>query len=135
PDMAEIALHVQKLRARLVGSMQAMIGQRRAQAQALSRALGHLSPRTSLNSNRQRLDSLVGRLDQAMQWRLERNRSRLAVAQAGLAAVGPLATLSRGYAIVRRADGQVVRSVGDVAAGEALHVQVSDGEFGVRVEV
>jgi exodeoxyribonuclease VII large subunit len=58
-------------------------------------------------------------------------RSWLSGLQARLVALSPLATLGRGYAIVRREDtGVVVHSVGQVTAGDLLVVQVHDGEFG-----
>jgi len=42
--------------------------------------------------------------------------------------------LARGYAVVTRpADGSLIRKVGQVKAGDALRVRVSDGEFGVNV--
>jgi exodeoxyribonuclease VII large subunit len=46
-------------------------------------------------------------------------------------ALSPLATLERGYAIVQRQDsGAVVRSAGQVSAGDGLTIRVADGEFG-----
>ena len=48
-------------------------------------------------------------------------------------AVGPKATLSRGYAIVRTENGRIVRSVGQVKAGEEVDVQVADGRFPATV--
>jgi exodeoxyribonuclease VII large subunit len=51
---------------------------------------------------------------------------------ARLEALSPLATLERGYAIVRRVEsGRVVASVEQVVPGDALTVRVRDGEFGV----
>jgi exodeoxyribonuclease VII large subunit len=48
-----------------------------------------------------------------------------------LAAISPLGTLGRGYAIVRHDETEtVVRSVAQVAPGDALTVRVADGEFG-----
>ena len=37
-----------------------------------------------------------------------------------LAAVSPLATVARGYAILQREDGRVVRSVAEVATGDRV---------------
>jgi exodeoxyribonuclease VII large subunit len=51
-----------------------------------------------------------------------------------LEAVGPLATLARGYAIVHKKDGQIVRSKEDVASGDSLDITVSDGTFSARVD-
>ena len=56
--------------------------------------------------------------------------AQLAAAGATLGALGPGATLERGYAIVRRtADSAIVRDPAEAAAGTALRVRVARGEF------
>jgi exodeoxyribonuclease VII large subunit len=129
PDLSEMNVLVHERRQRLTAVMQRRLQQHQVEVAQLRRTLNHLSPRVRLENNRQRIDGLNGRLEQAMQRRLERIRARLALAQTGLAAVGPAATLKRGYAIVRREDGQIVRTVTAVAPGDKLEVQVVDGEF------
>ncbi len=76
----------------------------------------------------ERLDLAGGRMETA-------GRRRLADAGAALAQHGKLlealshrATLARGFALVRGADGALKRSAGAVSAGEALVVQFHDGE-------
>lgn len=134
PDIEEIRPQLAALQAALQAELMADIQQKRWQVQSLTRALAHLSPQGRLDNNRQRLDGLTARLDRAMGNRLARSRGRLDVLAAGLTAVSPLATLSRGYAIVRRKDGRIVRTVQDVAAGDFLTIQVADGAFGAKVE-
>ncbi len=46
--------------------------------------------------------------------------------------LSPQATLDRGYAIVSRADGGLVRDPAELAEDEPLRVRVAGGEFGVR---
>ncbi|ADG73874.1 exodeoxyribonuclease VII, large subunit [Cellulomonas flavigena DSM 20109] len=48
-------------------------------------------------------------------------------------ALSPAATLERGYAVVQRADGVVVRSPDDVTAGDRLRVRVAAGELTAEV--
>lgn len=52
---------------------------------------------------------------------------------AQLRALSPAATLDRGYAVVQRADGAVVRDPGDVEAGDALRIRVARGELAATV--
>ena len=73
------------------------------------------------------------RLRRAPLLALERKAARLTTAHARLGALSPLATLDRGYAIVRRGD-DVVRAASDVGAGDALSVRVADGSFGAVVK-
>ena len=51
-----------------------------------------------------------------------------------LEAVSPLAPLERGYALVRKDNGDLVSSVADAVPGDALRVTVRDGDIPVRVE-
>ncbi len=135
PDIVEWEPILRGLKARLAADLGDNLQGKRQQVQNLARSLRHLSPRASLDSQRQRIDGLYGRLDQSMRYLLRREQGRLAVAQAGLTAVSPLATLSRGYAIVRGEDGRrIIRTTKDVTAGDALSVQVSDGAFDVTVD-
>lgn len=133
PDIEEIRPLLQGYAAMLRADMDDLIRQKRWQVQTLARALTHLSPQARLDNNRQRLDVTSARLDRALTSQLVRVRNRLAVAEVGLTAVSPLATLSRGYAIVRHQDGRLVRAAAEVAAGEGLTIQVADGQFTVEV--
>lgn len=133
PDIEELKAIVQGLKTILDNQIHGLIRQKEWQLQSLSRSLAHLTPQAQLDNHQQRLDGLAIRLDQAMQRRLERVKGRLAVAQAHLQAISPLATLARGYAIVRQPDGKIVRLVEDAAAGDTIHIQLSDGSLQVRV--
>jgi exodeoxyribonuclease VII large subunit len=65
---------------------------------------------------------------------LERARAEVSAAQGGLAALSPFATLERGYAIVRRPDGSVVRDAARASIGDPLEVRLAAGGLDVRVE-
>ncbi|WP_067798920.1 exodeoxyribonuclease VII large subunit [Actinomadura formosensis] len=64
---------------------------------------------------------------------LDRAGDELSHTRARLLALSPAATLERGYAIVQRADGTVVRGAGAVEDGERLHVRLAGGRLGVTV--
>ena len=51
-----------------------------------------------------------------------------------MAALNPMAVLERGYAIVTNEAGDTISKVGQVSRGDALNVQVSDGDFDVHVD-
>ena len=67
--------------------------------------------------------------------RAARRARRAALDRSGvrLQALSPLATLARGYAVVR-AEGAVVRDAAAVAPGSRLDVQLTRGRLGARVE-
>ncbi|MCP4418198.1 MAG: exodeoxyribonuclease VII large subunit, partial [Chloroflexi bacterium] len=133
PDVAELRPFINNIQNQLTNSLLEQVGQRRWQMQALQRSLSHLSPQASIESNRQRLDGWHARLDRAMQQWLNQNSHRLSLLQTQLTAVSPIATLGRGYAIVRDVNGHIVRSPADVQVDDALNVQVRDGQFGAVV--
>jgi exodeoxyribonuclease VII large subunit len=51
-----------------------------------------------------------------------------------VAALSPAATLERGYAVVQRADGALVRDPAQVGDDERLTVRVAGGRLPVRVD-
>ena len=65
---------------------------------------------------------------------LDQLDARLARMKANLAHLNPQAVLERGYSIVEKQDGQIVRSAEQVAAGEALRLNFAHGAAQSRVE-
>jgi len=66
--------------------------------------------------------------------RLQRDALHLRGLARSLHAISPLATVARGYAILQRRDGRIVRSVTDSVAGDALQARLADGRLQLRVE-
>lgn len=133
PDMQELQTVFAGMQNRLEQLIHAHLQRRRQLLQSYVRLLDRLGPQMRLANERQWVDGLISRLETAMARRLERAQSKLAVAQARLQAVSPLATLARGYAIVRR-DGQVIRQAAQVRPGDRLQVQLADGSLSVVAE-
>lgn len=134
PDQREIRARLLERQRAAAGYLQRRLQEAGSRLQTLARALRHLSPRRRLDNNRQRLDNLVNRLDQAASRELERRRSRLQLLQTRLTAISPLATLSRGYAIVYGADSRLIRAVAQAVPGERIEIRLADGQFPARVE-
>ena len=91
-------------------------------------------PRRRLAQLRDRLALLAPRPQACIARRLGHGALRLRAVARSLEAVSPLATVARGYSIVRHESGQVVRSVLDAAPGDALEARVTDGWLQMRVE-
>jgi exodeoxyribonuclease VII large subunit len=129
PDINDLRLQVDAMSLTLTETMQARLTRARASLSTLQRALRLLSPFNQLARQRERLDEARTRLAAALAHRLAVLRLRLDGLRARLEGVGPLATLARGYAIVRDADGRTVRSVRAVQRGARLQIKVADGSF------
>jgi exodeoxyribonuclease VII large subunit len=78
------------------------------------------------------LDALLARSRRTLRHLLDRADSELSHTRARVRALSPAATMERGYAVLQRADGTVVRSPEEVAADEELRARVAAGEFAVR---
>ena len=91
-------------------------------------------PQRRLQRLRQQLSDARPRLQAAIARRLQHDALQLRGLARSLEAVSPLATIARGYSILQRGDGAVVRSTRDVAAGDAVSARVSDGALRLRVE-
>jgi len=77
--------------------------------------------------------ALLDRSRRTLDHRLHRASDELAHTVARVVALSPAATLRRGYAVLRREDGAVVRDPAEVTAGEQLRARVAEGEFTVAV--
>ena len=97
------------------------------------RALQRLSPRAEIENRRQNLDDLIHDATRLLKRRVEIQRAQLSGSQRQLNALNPLATLERGYAIVRK-DDQVITNPAQVATADQLKIRVREGEFSARVE-
>ncbi len=78
--------------------------------------------------------ALLDRSRRTLTHRLDRADDDLRHGLASVRALSPKATLERGYAVLQRDDGQAVREVRQVTAGDVLHARVSDGRFDVEVK-
>ncbi|PID84633.1 MAG: exodeoxyribonuclease VII large subunit [Chloroflexi bacterium] len=133
PDIEEMRPLLQGLPMALTVAFQSFLQQRQWQVQSLQRTLSSLSPQARLNNDRQRVDMLADRLERAVVTRLDQVTAKLKIAEKGITAVSPQATLDRGYAIVRDKQGHLIHTVNSVQDTDQLDIQVADGQFQVVV--
>ena len=94
----------------------------------LARVLPQLVERESV-----RVGVLGDRMEQAGAFPV-RFESQMRLAAARLHDLSPLAVLARGYAVVRTAEGAVVKNVHQAPMGASVRVSVADGDLVCRVE-
>lgn len=101
-----------------------------ARLTALTAQLRRHDPSRRLQQLQMQREHLSRRLVQVMKAALQQRRQRLAGLGRALDAVSPLATLSRGYAIVKRLpDGAIVRTAAAVNIGDRLETRVAQGRL------
>ena len=132
PDATQLATVVGRLRDRATAALLGRAVERRAFLDAERRALSGLKP--DIDAARQRTSDLLDRGSRALDDRVARRRMVVDATLASLRTLSPTATLERGYAVARTADGRILHNATDVASGEALQVIVARGTVETRVE-
>jgi len=133
PDQDDLRQTLQGLAQALSQTILIRLSDHRWALKDLQLRLNQYSPRQRIQNDLQRLDDHMRRAHTALAHRLQMQRLRLAGLGQQLGALNPQTTLRRGFALVRKADGTLVRRVGQVAEGEMLSVQMVDGLLRVRV--
>ncbi|MEU8545296.1 exodeoxyribonuclease VII large subunit [Streptomyces sp. NPDC048717] len=132
PDVGEELERVRLLRDRALRTVRGLVErEERGLAQALARPVME-HPQRMVEVRADEIDALLARSRRTLGHLLDRADSELAHTRARVRALSPAATLERGYAVLQRADGAVVRDPAEVADGEELRARVAAGEFAVR---
>jgi exodeoxyribonuclease VII large subunit len=118
---------------RLETALRAELRRREGLVNGLTAAVLRHDPRAALAKSRERLTASETRLARALERRLHEERAGLNALNGRLHSLSPLAVLERGYALVLTADGDVVRSAGQLTKGDQLLTRLSDGAFTSRV--
>lgn len=134
PDVEEISARIAEIGERMIRALYACSELRKNRLEYLERSLSTRRMYSLVAESRQRLDYLSEHLQSAELQRVQALRSRLDLAGGRLAAVSPLATLSRGYALARTPEGRLVSSARSARPGEIIEVIFADGKLCCRVE-
>lgn len=132
PDVGEELDRVRGLRDRALRTVRGLLErEERGLAHALARPVME-HPQRMVEVREDEIDALLARSRRVLGHLLDRADSELSHTRARVRALSPAATMERGYAVLQRADGAVVRSPEEVAEGEELRARVAEGEFAVR---
>jgi exodeoxyribonuclease VII large subunit len=130
PDRAEYAARIGRHTAQAVAWLNRAVERRREALQHATRRLEQGRP--PIEVERVRLDRRLADAGACVQRQVQALRMSVVGLQERNAALSPMATLHRGYAIVRHGE-RIVRSPADVALGDRLAVRVAGGEFAAEV--
>ncbi|WP_329382275.1 exodeoxyribonuclease VII large subunit [Streptomyces sp. NBC_01716] len=133
PDVGEELDRVQALRDRALRTVRGLLDrEERGLAHALARPVME-RPHRMVEERGSEIDALADRSRRVLRHLLDRADSELSHTRARVVSLSPAATLERGYAVLQRPDGAVVRSHSEVTADQELRARVAEGEFTVRV--
>jgi exodeoxyribonuclease VII large subunit len=132
PDLQTELAGLRQATARMRTSLTARLDREQHRLEVLR---GHRVLRSAddvLGTLRERINDLTARTTRTIDACLERSSTASKHLRQQLFLLSPASTLARGYAVVRAADGSVVRDPASVAPGEPLTVRVDAGTFDVR---
>ncbi|MET8146934.1 exodeoxyribonuclease VII large subunit [Actinoplanes sp. NPDC049668] len=134
PDLAEETNLIQQARRRLDRAVITLVDRESHRLESWRSRPVLARPEALVEQRAAEVGALRDRGVRSLEQRLRRADDDLRHTLARLRGLSPMATLQRGYAIVQRADGHVVRAAGEVETGDVLRVRLADGELraGVR---
>ncbi|SCF33544.1 Exodeoxyribonuclease VII large subunit [Micromonospora matsumotoense] len=134
PDLADEVRLIGQARSRLERAVRNLVD-RESHRLTLLRSRPVLArPQVMVEQRAAEVTALRDRAGRSLTHRLDAATADLRHTLARLRALSPAATLDRGYAIVQRVDGHVVRAAGEVAQGDPLRVRLAEGELTATVE-
>jgi exodeoxyribonuclease VII large subunit len=134
PDVREQLALVREMRSRARHAIRVRLEREQHGLDGVRSRPALAAPHRLVDERAAELASLRDRARRCAGHRLEQAAGDLAHTRARVLALSPAATLQRGYAVLQREGGAVVRAAGEVSAGELLRARVAEGAFSVTVE-
>ncbi len=134
PDVTEEVVRVSALRDRSRRAVTARVDRERAGLHAVRSRPVLADPLRDVSRRTEEVAALRARSRRHLTHLLDREAVHLEHTRARVVALSPAATLTRGYAVVQRPDGYVVRAPSDVETGDDLRVRLADGEITATVQ-
>jgi exodeoxyribonuclease VII large subunit len=132
PDMEELKAKLVQSRVRMARSLWTGLERNEERLDYLKRQVSARRMYSLVADARQRLDWMAERLVVSEVKMLHSEKSRLVLAHGRLEAVGPMATLERGYAIARTPRSLILKA-DDVQPGEVVELILAKGRLKARI--
>lgn len=135
--LEKFMLRLDYTRARLEQNIVVSINSYQKKLQSLADRLSAASPKTKLSQQQYQITILHSRLLLAMEHLVQKKKENLGLLTGVLETVSPLATLARGYAIVKKRDGKQAKVITDSSAltqGERVNITLHRGSLDCLVE-
>jgi len=129
PDVADELARVQQVRSRMLSRVTSLIGTEIDRIAQVRSRPSLAAPGWIIDQRADELVRLVARGVELAERRLERAGQEVDERRRQLRALSPQHTLDRGYAIVQRGEGQVLRDPAEASAGDALVLTLAAGRL------
>ena len=133
PDQDALRQMLDGMSSNMMAALQQKIVNARRHLKVLSESAALQSPESYLQYRKKALQLLENRLISAQVQQHNRKNQLFIALTAKLDAMSPLKVLTRGYSMVEKENGQLVRSVSDLFTEESVKITLSDGQFTATV--
>jgi exodeoxyribonuclease VII large subunit len=133
PDIGEELQLIESARRRLDRAVLTLVDRERHRLESWRSRPSLARPELLVDQRAAEVTALRDRAVRSLEHRLRRADDDLRHTVARLRGLSPKSTLQRGYAIVQRTDGHVVRAADEVKTEDQLRVRLSEGELRVTV--
>ena len=134
PDVAEERARLTQARSRLRGLVEAQVQREQAMLDATRSRPSLADPEHLLDEAARHVEGAREALRSRFQHLIERSAGEVSRLTAQVTALSPASTLARGYAVVQRADGGVLRDAADVSRGDEVTVRLAHGSLAATVQ-
>jgi exodeoxyribonuclease VII large subunit len=133
PDIAEEIAEIEEIRARLRRKMLNILELENSKIAQLRGRPVLKDPHVLITSRAEVISALRDRSLKTFGHKVELAQKELVQIKARVRALSPQSTLDRGYSVVQRPDGSIVRDAKSLKSGDQLRIRVAKGETGATV--
>lgn len=133
PDQDGLRQSLDQMTSAIAGNLSRQLKAARQHLNALACASVLQDPGAYIAQQRKNMEFLKNRLAAAQNQSVAQKQQRYIAAVSKLDAMSPLKVLTRGYSVTQTESGEIVRSAGQVKAGDRVRIQVSDGSMTAEI--
>lgn len=133
PDQDGLRQSLDQMTSAMAGNLSRQLKAARQHLNALARASVLQDPGAYIAQQRKNMEFLKNRLAAAQNQSVAQKQQRYIAAVSKLDAMSPLKVLTRGYSVTQTESGEIVRSAGQVKAGDRVRIRVSDGSMTAEI--
>ena len=134
PDMAEELALITQLRNRAVRTISGRIEMELSKIQSLRERPVMQSPEVMISSRREIIDALWVRSFRTTAHRIALAYEEISSLRTAVRTLSPQSTLDRGYSVIQKSDGSLVRSASQITSGEKVRMRFAEGEANAITE-
>ena len=133
PDQDGLRQNLDQMTSAIAGNLSRQLKAARQHLNALACASVLQDPGAYIAQQRKNMEFLKNRLAAAQNQSVAQKQQRYIAAVSKLDAMSPLKVLTRGYSVTQTESGEIVRSAGQVKAGDRVRIRVSDGSMTAEI--